>query len=100
LAAVALAAPAAAAAPGLHLSCTGWSPSGKGIIETGAAGSPSFANTRVGPFVSQTTSGYWGAEQASAYWARAVRRGLGAGVVQTENALAKLVASRVGTPTA
>lgn|SRR5262245_42867057 len=99
-AALALAAPAAAAAPGLHLSCTGWSPSGKGIIETGAAGSPSFANTRVDPFVSQTTSVYGSAKQASAYWARAVQPGLVACVVQTENALAKLVASRVGTPTA
>ena len=69
--------------PGLHLSCTAWSPSGKGIVETGAAGSPSFADTQVGPFVSQTTSVYASPKQASAYWARAVQPGLVACVVQT-----------------
>src|SRR5580765_7268954 len=58
--------------PGIHLACQGWSPSGKGVVETGAAGSPSFASTRVGPFISQTTSVYASPGQASAYWARAV----------------------------
>jgi hypothetical protein len=73
--------------PGLHLSCKGWSPNAKGIVETGAAGSPSFAATQVGPFLSQTTSVYATSKQASTYWARAVQPGLVACVVQTVAAL-------------
>ena len=73
--------------PGLHLSCRGWTPSGNGIVETGAAGSPSFAATQVGPFLSQTTSVYASPKQASTYWARAVQPGLVACVVQTVAAL-------------
>jgi hypothetical protein len=74
-------------APGIQLACKGWAPSGKGIVETGAAGSPSFAGTQVGPFVSQTTSVYASPKQASSYWARAVRPGLVACVVQTVDAI-------------
>jgi hypothetical protein len=73
--------------PGLHLSCSGWSPSGQGIVETGAAGSPSFASTQAGPFVAQNTSVYGSTKQASTYWARAVRPGLVACVVQTVKAV-------------
>jgi hypothetical protein len=73
--------------PGLHLACTGWSPSGKGIVETGAAGSPSYSATQTGPFLSQTTSVYGSTKQASTYWARAVQPGLIACVVQTVAAL-------------
>jgi hypothetical protein len=73
--------------PGLHLSCNGWAPSGKGVVETGAAGSPSFSATQVGPFLSQTTSVYGSSKQASAYWTRAVQPGLVACVVQTVAAL-------------
>ena len=73
--------------PGLHLSCKGWTPSGSGIVETGAAGSPSFAATQVGPFLSQTTSVYASPKQASTYWDRAVQPGLVACVVQTVAAL-------------
>jgi hypothetical protein len=73
--------------PGLHLACTGWSPNGKGIVETGAAGSPSFASSNVGPFVSQTTSVYASSKQASTYWARAVQPGLVQCVVQTVKAV-------------
>lgn len=73
--------------PGLHLACSGWSPSGQGIVETGAAGTPSFANTQVGPFIQQTTSVYGSPKQASTYWARAVQPGLVACVVQTVKAV-------------
>jgi hypothetical protein len=73
--------------PGIHLACKGWAPSGNGIVETGAAGSPAFASTQVGPFVSQTTSVYASPKQASSYWARAVRPGLVACVVQTVDAI-------------
>jgi hypothetical protein len=79
--------PGATGTPGLHLSCTGWAPSGKGVVETGAAGSPSFASSQVGPFVSQTTSVYGSTRQASTYWARAVQPGLLQCVVQTVNAI-------------
>jgi hypothetical protein len=73
--------------PGLHLSCKGWSPSAKGIVETGAASSPNFANTSAGPFVQQETSVYATSDQASAYWNRAVQAGLVACVVQSVEAL-------------
>src|SRR5580765_2907179 len=80
-------APGATGTPGLHLSCKGWSPSGKGIVETGASGSPSFASSNVGPFVVQTTSVYGSSKQASAYWARAVQPGLMACVLATVKAV-------------
>jgi hypothetical protein len=69
--------------PGIHLSCKGWKPSGGGIVETGAAGSPSFASSQVGPFISQTTSVYGSRRQAFTYWGRAVRPGLATCVAQT-----------------
>jgi hypothetical protein len=69
--------------PGLHLSCPGYRPSGKGIVETGVAGSPAFANSQSGPFVSQTASVYASSSQAAAYWNRAVKAGLIACVTQT-----------------
>ena len=47
-----------------------------GIVEAGAAGSPGFASSQVGPWVSQTTSVYGSTKQASTYWARAVKPGL------------------------
>jgi hypothetical protein len=73
--------------PGLHLTCKGYSPSGKGVVETGAAGSPGFANSDVGPWVSQTTSVYATTKQASTLWTRAVRPGLVACVTQTVEAV-------------
>jgi hypothetical protein len=73
--------------PGLHLSCKGYSPSGKGVVETGAAGSPGFASSNVGPWVSQTTSVYGSSKQASTLWTRAVRPGLVACVTQTVKAV-------------
>lgn len=73
--------------PGLHLSCKGWSPSGGGIVETGAAGTPSFAGGQLGPFLSQTTSVYESAQEASAYWKHAVQPGLITCVTQTVQAI-------------
>lgn len=73
--------------PGLHLSCKGYSPSGTGIVEAGAAGSPGFASSQVGPWVSQTTSVYGSTKQASTYWARAVKPGLVGCVIQTVRAV-------------
>jgi hypothetical protein len=73
--------------PGLKLSCAGWAPSGKGVVEIGVAGSPSFSATQVGPFVSQTTSVYGSAKQASTFWSRAVKPGLIACVTKTVQAI-------------
>ncbi len=61
---------------GIEVSCTGHVPSGKGIVETGAAASPSFAGGQAGPFVVQETSVYKTSAQASAYWKRAVDAGV------------------------
>src|SRR5580704_2033558 len=66
----------AAPSGGLQVSCKGFQPSMKGIVETGAAGSPSFSDSPVGPFVSQTASVYASAGQASAVWNRAIQPGL------------------------
>jgi hypothetical protein len=57
---------------GIEVSCTGHVPSGKGIVETGAAASPSFAGGSTGPFIVQETSVYKTRAQASTYWKRAV----------------------------
>jgi len=73
--------------PGLRLSCKGWAPSGAGIVETGAAGSPSYSSSNVGPWVAQTTSVYGSTKQASTYWARAARPGLLACVLETVKAV-------------
>lgn len=69
--------------PGLKLECPGWHPNGSGIVETGAGGTPAFAASSVGPFVSQTASTYATAKQAAAYWQRAVKPGLVTCVTQT-----------------
>ena len=75
--------------PGLHLSCKGWTPSGAGIVETGAAGTPAFAGGQLGPFLSQTTSVYESSREAASYWKRAVRPGLITCVTQTVEAIAR-----------
>jgi hypothetical protein len=61
---------------GIQVSCTGHVPSGKGIVETGAAASPSFSGGGAGPFIIQETSVYATTAQASTYWSRAVNAGL------------------------
>src|SRR5579872_1632558 len=68
----------AKAAPngGLEVSCKGFQPSMSGIVETGAASSPAFSDSSVGPFISQTTSVYGSGGQASAVWNRVIQPGL------------------------
>jgi hypothetical protein len=61
---------------GIEVSCTGHVPNGKGIVETGAAASPSFSGGGAGPFIVQETSVYRTSAQAGAYWKRAVNAGL------------------------
>jgi hypothetical protein len=75
--------------PGLKLSCKGWTPSGAGIVETGAAGTPGFAGGQLGPFLSQTTSVYESPQEAAAYWKRAVQPGLITCVTQTVQTIAR-----------
>jgi len=57
---------------GVPLTCSGHSPSAKGIVETGAASSPAFSATQAGPFVQQNTSVYASTAQANAWWKRTV----------------------------
>lgn len=59
---------------GLQLSCPGWEPSGKGIVEIGGAVLPSLSQT--GVIIGQMTSVYASAAQAHTLWQRAVRPGL------------------------
>jgi hypothetical protein len=57
---------------GVPLTCSGHSPSAKGIVETGAASSPAFSATQTGPFVQQNTSVYSSTAQANTWWKRTV----------------------------
>jgi hypothetical protein len=43
---------------GIGLGCAGFNPSGQGIVETGAAASPTISYGTIGPFVTQRTSVY------------------------------------------
>jgi hypothetical protein len=61
---------------GLDVTCSGHLPSGRGIVQTGHASSPTFAGGKVGPFIAQVTSVYATGAQASAYWRRAVTASL------------------------
>jgi hypothetical protein len=72
---------------GLQVACSGYQPSFKGIVETGAAGSPAFSAGTVGPFFSQITSVYGSAHQASTLWSRAIRAGLIACVADSVKAI-------------
>jgi hypothetical protein len=57
---------------GLALGCTGFNPSAKGIVETGAASSATISYGTTGPFITQSTSVYATTSQANTYWRRAV----------------------------
>jgi hypothetical protein len=78
---------ASAATAGLQVSCVGHRPSGKGIVEIGAASSPTYSGSKVGPFIVQLTSVYATKAQASAYWRRAITSGLIACTKQSLQAL-------------
>jgi len=57
---------------GVGLGCAGFNPSGKGIVETGAASSATISYGSTGPFITQSTSVYRTPAQANTYWQRAV----------------------------
>ena len=78
----------AGATSGIQVRCTGYQPSGKGIVETGVASTPTYAAGTAGPFVVQETSEYATAAQASSYWKRAVTAGLVACARQSLSGLA------------
>jgi hypothetical protein len=77
----------ASAQRGVLLSCPGHSVSGAGIVETGAASSPSFSYKSTGPFAAQNTSVYATTGQANTYWRRAVTPRLVTCAAQTLEAL-------------
>lgn len=60
----------------LILSCTGWQPSGAGVVETGGAGLPSLSAGPTGPIITQSTSVYASAGEATTLWDRSVKPGL------------------------
>ena len=72
---------------GVELSCAGHEPSARGIVERGAASSPSFSASQAGPFVQQTTSVYASTAQVNAWWRRAVTPSLVACAAGTIEAL-------------
>jgi hypothetical protein len=57
---------------GLVFGCTGFHPSGQGIVETGAASSATIQYDTIGPFVFQKTSVFATTTQANTYWQRSV----------------------------
>ena len=73
---------------GVPLTCQVMQPNGKGIVETGAASSPSFSSTTAGPFVQQNSSVFATAGQANTWWRRAVTPSLLTCAAQTIDALA------------
>src|SRR6266581_2576186 len=68
---------------GASFGCSGYRPSGTGIVETGAATSAALTYDTVGPFILQKTSVYATTAEANTYWQRAVKPGLIGCVVQT-----------------
>jgi len=72
---------------GVTFSCPGFRPSGAGVVETGAAASPTFSYSQTGPFVLQKASVYATDGQASTYWRRAVTPKLLTCAVQTLQAV-------------
>ncbi len=89
---------------GLVLTCPGYQPSGKGIVETGVASTGSLSTSTIGPFVSQATSLYATTGQAAKYWARAVKPGLIKCIAQTVEAIGaqgvKVSITKQGSPAA
>ena len=58
------------------LTCPQFSPRLHGVVETGAAGSPTFAQSSSGPFVSSVAYVYKTAAQGASVWGRVVTPGL------------------------
>jgi hypothetical protein len=78
---------ASGASSGLNLSCERFTPKQRDLVEIGAATSPSFKGSAIGPFVVQTTSVYENADTAAALWRRAVKPRLVECVAQSLEAL-------------
>ena len=66
--------PAPKTAPGL--TCPAFSPALGGVVQTGAATSPTFQATSSGPFASQTAYAYASASEAQTVWGEVARRQL------------------------
>ena len=63
---------------GVNFGCSGFEPSGAGVVEVGGATGPSFSygTTGTGPFILQKSSVYQTTGQAELYWKRSVKPGL------------------------
>jgi hypothetical protein len=72
---------------GLNLSCKGYAPKQGDLVETGAATSPNFKGSTIGPFVIQKTSAYETPETVAKLWQRAVKARLSTCVAQSLQAL-------------
>jgi hypothetical protein len=73
---------------GATFGCSGFNPSGAGIVETGVATSDSFTYGTLGPFILQKTSVYANPAEANTYWKRAVTPQLVSCVAQVFEAVA------------
>jgi hypothetical protein len=78
---------------GLDLSCPGWNPSGKGVVETGGAALPSLSSG--GVIIGQMSSVYASAAQANTLWKRAVQPGLLTCVRQTLEAVSLVPTEKI-----
>ena len=72
---------------GLSFACTGFTPKQNDIVEIGAANSPTFRASVVGPVVVQRTSVYENANAARKLWLRAIKPKLIDCVAQSLEAL-------------
>jgi hypothetical protein len=79
--------PATGPSTGLNFSCPGFAPRQGDIVEIGAATSPKFNGSTVGPFVVQKTSVYATPKAASTLWNRGVKPKLIDCVAQSLDAL-------------
>jgi hypothetical protein len=74
----------AAAATGFSgLTCPVFTPSTKGVVERGAATSPSYRAAAAGPFANQSAYVYASAAQASLFWRRVATPGIARCVAQS-----------------
>jgi hypothetical protein len=64
------------ASPVPPLTCPGFAPPTPGVVEDGAAASPTFQAGDTGPFVSQVAYAYGSPGQRAAFWHRVIRRRL------------------------
>jgi hypothetical protein len=80
---------AAGPAQGLNFACAGVTPKQNDVVEIGAASSPTFKATAVGPAVAQRTSAYESVKDAETLWKRGVKPRLIECVAQTVESVSR-----------